>query len=255
MSPETPSDPPAVSPPTAATAPDPLAVWAVLAVVVFPYLAADLGPFLRAVVRQSYHDGLTSLTGALSLVAVVVLACRGTAVRAGDLGLVWPVRVSDVAVGVLLTVIVFVGYRAVRTAFTGSSWETELAHYREAAIRPVGLLSWAVVLVSTLAHAFAEEFVFRGYLVSRLLRLLDSRAWAVVVSSVAFGGTHLYQQAIGAAGATVFGVLMAVAFLHTGRLWPAVVAHSLYNLVPYLLSNHPEYIPFDDASPVTKAEW
>lgn len=91
---------------------------------------------------------------------------------------------------------------------------------------PAGLIAYILVI---LAMAFAEELVFRGFLIVRLTQVLGSRGKATILAALLFGSFHLYQGYSGALGATSFGLLFGVAFLLTRRLWPLVVAHTLLN--------------------------
>jgi CAAX prenyl protease-like protein len=96
---------------------------------------------------------------------------------------------------------------------------------------------WTLALVRVAGSAFViaviEEFFWRGWLYRRLiardvrtvpLRLWDWEAFAIMV--VLFGVEHDRWLAGMAAGA-VYGWLM----LRTGRLWPAITAHAVTNLV------------------------
>ena len=85
--------------------------------------------------------------------------------------------------------------------------------------------------------AFAEEVVTRAYLITRLAVLLRSRGEAVLVAAIVFASYHAYQGAFGTAHAFVFGIVYGVAFLATGRLWPLVIGHALYNIRLELLAS------------------
>ncbi len=54
------------------------------------------------------------------------------------------------------------------------------------------------------------------------------KSWTVpvIISSVAFGACHYsYQGLPGLILITVYGLLLALLFVRTGRLWPCIVAH------------------------------
>src|SRR3989442_12972353 len=83
------------------------------------------------------------------------------------------------------------------------------------------LISLAVAW--TLA-ACGEEFVYRGYLLTRIARALGdgSRAWlgALALTSVLFGLGHGYQGLSGMISAGLGGFVFGVLYLATGRnLW------------------------------------
>ncbi len=99
------------------------------------------------------------------------------------------------------------------------------------------LISLAVAW--TLA-ACGEEFVYRGYLLTRIARALGDapRAWlgALVVTSILFGVGHGYQGASGMITAGLGGFAFGLLYLATGRnLWVSVIAHGTMDTVGFLL--------------------
>ena len=79
-----------------------------------------------------------------------------------------------------------------------------------------------------------EEFLYRGVLLSRLAQVMPSGA-AVFISSVVFGGAHLYQGWKGAIRAGLIGILLAASPLFTGSLFPGMGAHALIDIVGVLV--------------------
>jgi len=99
------------------------------------------------------------------------------------------------------------------------------------------LISLAVAW--TLA-AFGEEFVYRGYLLTRIARVLGDapRAWlgALTVTSIVFGAGHAYQGVSGMITAGLGGFAFGLLYLATGRnLWVPVIAHGTMDTVGFLL--------------------
>jgi len=87
----------------------------------------------------------------------------------------------------------------------------------------------ALVLVWTFA-AFGEEIAYRGYLLERGARALGGAPpayWiAAVVSAVLFGYGHYYKGMTGVLDSGVAGLILAAAYLLSGRnLWTCVFAH------------------------------
>ena len=90
-----------------------------------------------------------------------------------------------------------------------------------------GLL--ALALVWTFA-AFGEEIVYRGYLLERGAQTLGGAPaayWvAAVASAVLFGYGHYYKGMTGVLDSGVAGLILAGAYLLSGRnLWTCVLAH------------------------------
>ncbi|MCI0351162.1 MAG: CPBP family intramembrane metalloprotease [Acidobacteriales bacterium] len=88
--------------------------------------------------------------------------------------------------------------------------------------------------------AFGEEFIFRGYLLNRLAGVgnYTPPAWAVsvVISSVAFGLAHTYQDITGAVEAGIDGALLALLYLRCDRkLAVPMIAHGVTNTIDFIL--------------------
>jgi hypothetical protein len=84
-----------------------------------------------------------------------------------------------------------------------------------------------VLIVGIGAPAF-EELFWRGL----ALRAIERRfgTWpAVIGSGVLFGASHL-NAPLHMPGLMVFGVVLGVLTVRSGRLWPAVAAHMAFNL-------------------------
>ena len=81
--------------------------------------------------------------------------------------------------------------------------------------------------------AFLEEFLFRGYLMNRLVDLQGKQTklvWgiALVGQAIIFGLVHAYQSPIGMFKVGVIGLVLGLAYLIVGRkLWPLILAHGL----------------------------
>jgi membrane protease YdiL (CAAX protease family) len=91
-----------------------------------------------------------------------------------------------------------------------------------------GRVVW--VLVSFTA-GFCEEVAYRGYLLTRLRMIFGASSWTIpmIISSVAFGICHWYQGVAGLILITIYGFLFAFLFIRTGRLWPCILAHALWD--------------------------
>ena len=92
---------------------------------------------------------------------------------------------------------------------------------------------WAVFIVSPTA-AFCEEFLFRGFLLTKFADWLHSMTWAWIVTSIAFGLAHFYQGWNGMIRAGLLGALLAYPVVRWGNLYPAILAHWLIDTVALL---------------------
>ena len=103
----------------------------------------------------------------------------------------------------------------------------------------VRLLLVSLLVAWTLA-AVGEEFVFRGYLLTRLAQVLGGtpRAWfaGVLLTSAAFGLGHVYQGASGVITAGLSGFVFGMLYLRAGRnLWVPMIAHGTVDTVGFTL--------------------
>jgi len=106
--------------------------------------------------------------------------------------------------------------------------------HRDLWARPEGVAQHLLLLASSLANGFAEEFVMRGYLLTRFERLLRSTWLAVLITTTLFAGCHLYQGTSGVVNAVVFGLVMGISYCLLRRLWPLCFAHAIADVVGVL---------------------
>ena len=84
---------------------------------------------------------------------------------------------------------------------------------------------------------FVEEFLWRGYLMNRLVDLQGKEtkiAWviALVVSAIIFGLGHTYQGLGGVIKISAIGLLLGGGFLAVKRnLWPLIIVHIVIDTV------------------------
>jgi membrane protease YdiL (CAAX protease family) len=95
---------------------------------------------------------------------------------------------------------------------------------------------WAgpVLVLLAAANGVIEEVVVVGYLITRLRQTGWGVAAAVTFSALLRGTYHLYQGFGGFVGNAVMGVIFALFFLRTRRLWPLILAHTLLDVVAFL---------------------
>lgn len=135
-----------------------------------------------------------------------------------DLLVGWTLGLTLLALGVLGAF--FVGRRALRIRESPLLAEILPRTRREKSI---------FVLVSGSA-GLGEELAYRGYAVPVLAGLVGP-VGAVAISSAAFGVLHAYQGWVGVVRTAVLGVILGVSFLYLGSLWPAILAHTILDLI------------------------
>jgi membrane protease YdiL (CAAX protease family) len=96
------------------------------------------------------------------------------------------------------------------------------------------------VLACTLCVGFAEEVYFRGFIFQTLK--VKGTSFAIIVSSLLFGITHLLNIAGGAGiGETLlqigfaffFGLVCVEIRVLTGSIWPVILWHALHDFLAY----------------------
>jgi len=95
---------------------------------------------------------------------------------------------------------------------------------------------WAgpVLVLAAAGNGVIEEVVVVGYLLTRLDQLGWRVGTAVAASALLRGTYHLYQGFGAFLGNALMGVVFALFFLRTRRLWPLIVAHTVLDVVAFL---------------------
>jgi membrane protease YdiL (CAAX protease family) len=97
------------------------------------------------------------------------------------------------------------------------------------------LLYW-LVFIAWGSAALGEELVFRGYVLSRIERVVGSTRGAAILAvigqAVIFGVLHVYLGAGGAILAGATGLIIGLVYLAGGRnLWPCIALHGVIDTV------------------------
>ena len=95
-------------------------------------------------------------------------------------------------------------------------------------------LTTYTVFYVLIGAGFYEEFMFRGFLMQGLAVFFGGNrgAWiaACAIQGVLFGASHAYQNPLGMLITGTLGTLLAVLVFFCGRnLWPAIIAHGLFD--------------------------
>ena len=156
--------------------------------------------------------------------AMLWLVRRWRGEPAAEFGLVRP-RVGDLFLGAAVFVALLLADLLVRW-WTRTGWSLPTGPPQLGADAVDGFHA----LVGIVAGAAHEEIVWRGYALTRLVRLTESPGIAVVLSSLLFGALHLHYESFQVFSMVVMGVITALAFLRWRRLGPVIVAHVLWNV-------------------------
>ncbi len=90
-----------------------------------------------------------------------------------------------------------------------------------------------VIISAVVLAPIAEELFFRG-IVQSMLRRYFYRPWpAVIVTSVIFGLLH-YKTPQNVPALILFGAVLGYIYERSGRLYPAILTHALFNALPFV---------------------
>lgn len=83
-----------------------------------------------------------------------------------------------------------------------------------------------------LGVALAEEFVYRSYIFQKLLKIKDSRWFAIIISSIIFGLGHIFQgNSLQVIMTSLLGILFCVfrEKIKNCTLLSLVILHGMHN--------------------------
>jgi len=209
-----------------------------IGMVFFGPWAADAFPELGVLWTNTFMGLVT-----IAAIAVVVRARR---LPVASIGLAVPCRTRAI-VGTLVAVPAC--YMAPLPAvwlylYLAGVDMTEMVQERQEffeIIPETSLMSLLLLAVFTGIH---EELLFRGFILTRIWALARSKVAAIAICAVLFGLPHAYQGPIGVIQTTAVGLVLGTIVTLTRSLWPAIIAHGIFNgvglaLIP-LISDHME---------------
>jgi len=96
-------------------------------------------------------------------------------------------------------------------------------------------VSLPVVVLTALVNACYEEVLLLGFLMRGFLH--RGASFALGLQVLVRLSYHLYQGPVGALWVALGGLLFGVVVWRTGRLWPAIAAHILWDVLPFADGN------------------
>jgi len=187
---------------------------------------------------------LSLTAGLVSMLPIALILLAGTTwilrrrdLTWRDMGFVWDGSVTGVLRLVLETLLIVAAvYLVLQLVMplirAGVGGSPDLGLFQEMG-GDWGRFLLALLAVWT-AAAFAEEMLFRGFLMNRIAWLMGGSraAWiaAAILQSALFGAAHAYQGPAGMLLTGVMGAMLGLAFLAVGRrLGPLILAHGAIN--------------------------
>jgi len=181
-------------------------------------------------VYQNLSLIIRSLQASMPLLAILAL----TKDRWSQFGIVRPKWIVDAILTCVVWFSSLIAWQFTMSLLPSAMLErlVSLQLVRRAA--PEGTAEYLLLLIACIANGFAEELVMRGYLITRLERLLGSTSAAVLVSTVLFASYHFYQGLASVIGIAAIGLVYAISFCLFRRLWPLCLAHAIADIIALL---------------------
>jgi uncharacterized protein len=133
-------------------------------------------------------------------------------------------QLIDTVIGVGLAVGEYVAYAALWIIM--SAIRLQPAYLNGASTLVGGHFALLTVIAASIVNPLFEELFVCGYVITAA-KEAGHPAIGVNVSIAIRLAYHLYQGGAGVVGIVPFGLISAIWFSKTGRLWPVVVAHAL----------------------------
>ena len=166
--------------------------------------------------------GVLVLELAMMLAWLRPLGRRGWSLR----GVTHPIEPVDVMTAISVAFIAYIGYWALFAVISALA----PAYARAASGIHIGgsVSAWVVILVS-IVNPCAEELLYLGFVANALRK--EGAAVAVSASVIVRVLVHVYQGPLGVISNVPFGAVLAAYYLATGRIWPAILAHTFMDVI------------------------
>ncbi len=141
-------------------------------------------------------------------------------------------RLADVGIGALVWLSAVVAQAVLAAARLGLG--VDIGSNTDGLFEDRGLTLTVIItaVAAVVAAPLVEEVVFRGVILPALVPRLG-RVVAVVTQAIVFGAVHVDPSGSGGLGLAIVlsgvGAVFGVATLLTGRLWPSIIGHALFN--------------------------
>ena len=90
-------------------------------------------------------------------------------------------------------------------------------------------------LLMVMVVSVAEEIIFRGYLLTRIIEITGNYTAGILISSLLFAWGHVYEGAAGMATVFYIGVIYSLLFLKKKNLTVNIVLHFFTDFIPIVL--------------------
>jgi membrane protease YdiL (CAAX protease family) len=180
------------------------------------------------IVRSHVYAGLILLEGALTLLAVNRGRAMGKTPRA-LIGGAWR-SAADIARDLVLAAGMWGTWRLIMWLLPHNSGNAAVR-----SMLPQNMLEGALWVLLSCSAGFAEELLFRGWMLERLLAAAKRPAVAVVGQAVVFGFVHGYQGIGAMLRITIYGLFFGAVAYWRRSVRPGMIAHAWTDIAAGLL--------------------
>ncbi|MGH7476057.1 MAG: CPBP family intramembrane glutamic endopeptidase [Longimicrobiales bacterium] len=202
-------------------------LWIVVLMVLLPAGTMLQAGMLRRIREHELPRAPVYLSSALAIWTVGLLslaAARAAGFTPQSIGFVrLPLGslLAAAAAGTAAALLLLAGFRALGSA------ETSVLRQ----LLPTSGRERLAFVALSLSAGVGEELAFRAFLIPALDIATGSIVAAVILASAAFGFVHAYQSSSGIVRATLLGIVLALVFLLSGSVLPAMIAHTAIDLI------------------------
>jgi len=204
----------------------------VLGISLLPIIITALYRF--CVTRISYYPEqlnlklISSITHEVLSILLLfyVLVNRGKTYK--DLGIIINVKEILIGIGVFICayIMYYISYYLLRSILPGSLLQ-------ELTTKNVDYLTnftWLLALYIVI-NPFFEELIVRGFAITEIYSLTNSKIIAVVISTLLQSTYHLYQGIFPTLLMTFTFLFYSIYYIKTGKLTPIIIAHLIFDLL------------------------
>jgi uncharacterized protein len=170
---------------------------------------------------------ITTMLSDLALVCLLVYFTWRNREPLSDIG--WTFRGKEVLLGVALFLPVALGAGVVELLARAAG--ATLPAKTPSFLTATGISGMTLASAMALVVAFAEETVFRGYLILRFKNVTGSTAVAVLLSTALFAAGHGYEGPAGIIGVFYLGLVFALIYRWRSSLIAPMVMHFLQDFI------------------------
>ncbi len=170
----------------------------------------------------------------LSLVSLVLFLIWRNSEPVGSIGWIFRKGWQEIALGVGLFIpfSAAIGFLESLLRLAGLSMPSKSL---PSFLTPTGPAEYLLAVTLVIIVAFAEETLFRGYLILRLKTVLRSPTGAALLSAAIFSLGHGYEKSAGVVTVGVIGLIFALLYMWRQSLVAPMVMHFLQDFIGLVL--------------------